>query len=982
MKRKTYLIVGVIFTFTQYSNLYAATQLILDDGPGKWLDRGDAIITGKDGKTEITINGGISWRYPSNDQSTAIFDGVQKLNFNILSSTPNATMSAFYGGTANLLATNTDVNINTVYNNSDILGRGSVYGVIAGSTVDAGISVDDDRFTSKHFATTEVNNLTVSQTINTTGLIGTTLNSAIRSIQGAYRDSGTGPAGLVRVNGDLSILLDGGRQEAIYVSGKGVSDDSKISTVILNGDSSFILKNGKGIDNSAIKIGKSRSIGTGEGYLESHGKMDIDMTNTPGAAIKLAVSGSTLKADFDNSSTRIKTNGNAINVGQQDWGTQHSASGISALFKNAVFVTSSLKDSLLKVYKNQGNVIFNFTGDKTDLDMQEDQAWVIDIDANDAADELYHNNVSLNLSDNAKMSGLTSIQEDSRLTINLDNNSVWLLKKNNAGTTSTFSYLTLNNGSILNANSDNFTLVGNVKNQSDSVIQIYNPEEKGFHSLTITGNYFGSDDSSVIFGTALGDDSSLTDKLIITGNATGTTKVVVNNVGGVGAETLEGIELIEVGAPNAADTFVQSSRIVAGAWDYYLQQGTKTGQNMNNWYLTSVTTPDDKTNNQKPDEVKPPEPEEPMPPEPEEPMPPKSEEPMPPTPEKPEPSKPEKPEPPVKPEEGEQHYRPEAASYASNIQAANNMFNLRLYDRLGETQYTDALTGEQKVTSMWMRHVGGHNRSSAMSDNQVKTQTNYYVVQIGGDVAQWTSTGKDRWHLGLMAGYAQQNSYSKSMANGYHSRGEVEGYSTGVYGTWFSNDEERTGPYMDAWLQYSWFRNSITGQDLPSEHYKSKGLSSSVESGYRFRVGERKTSTGVHETFWLQPEAQIIWSDVKADRHTEKNGTSVESLGDGNLQTRVGLRASMMSHSVLDNDKNRQFEPFMEINWLHNSRNYGVRMNNTYDYLSGTRNTGEVKVGVDGKVSNHLNVWGNVAVQSGKDGYSDTKGMVGLKYMF
>ncbi len=84
-------------------------------------------------------------------------------------------------------------------------------------------------------------------------------------------------------------------------------------------------------------------------------------------------------------------------------------------------------------------------------------------------------------------------------------------------------------------------------------------------------------------------------------------------------------------------------------------------------------------------------------------------------PENPEPPKPEEPKP-QKPEE-EHNFRPEVGSYVSNIQAANSMFNLRLYDRLGETQYTDALTGEQKVTSMWMRHVGGHNRSSAMSDN-------------------------------------------------------------------------------------------------------------------------------------------------------------------------------------------------------------------------------------------------------------------------
>lgn len=43
-----------------------------------------------------------------------------------------------------------------------------------------------------------------------------------------------------------------------------------------------------------------------------------------------------------------------------------------------------------------------------------------------------------------------------------------------------------------------------------------------------------------------------------------------------------------------------------------------------------------------------------------------------------------------------------------NLAAANTMFNTRLHDRLGETHYVDALTGEKAVTSLWLRNVGGH----------------------------------------------------------------------------------------------------------------------------------------------------------------------------------------------------------------------------------------------------------------------------------
>ncbi|WP_100245213.1 autotransporter outer membrane beta-barrel domain-containing protein [Escherichia coli] len=46
----------------------------------------------------------------------------------------------------------------------------------------------------------------------------------------------------------------------------------------------------------------------------------------------------------------------------------------------------------------------------------------------------------------------------------------------------------------------------------------------------------------------------------------------------------------------------------------------------------------------------------------------------------------------------------------------------------------------------------------------------------------------------------------------------------------------------------------------------------------------------------------------------------------------------------------------------------------------GARNLGEVRTGVEAKVNNNLSLWGNVGVQLGDKGYSDTQGMLGVKY--
>nr|WP_252861169.1 autotransporter outer membrane beta-barrel domain-containing protein [Shigella sonnei] len=53
----------------------------------------------------------------------------------------------------------------------------------------------------------------------------------------------------------------------------------------------------------------------------------------------------------------------------------------------------------------------------------------------------------------------------------------------------------------------------------------------------------------------------------------------------------------------------------------------------------------------------------------------------------------------------------------------------RLHDRLGEPQYTDSLHSQGSASSMWMRHVGGHERFRT-GDGQLNTQANRFVLQL------------------------------------------------------------------------------------------------------------------------------------------------------------------------------------------------------------------------------------------------------------
>ncbi|WP_074154321.1 autotransporter outer membrane beta-barrel domain-containing protein [Escherichia coli] len=477
------------------------------------------------------------------------------------------------------------------------------------------------------------------------------------------------------------------------------------------------------------------------------------------------------------------------------------------------------------------------------------------------------------------------------------------------------------------------TVGGNLEN--GGTVQMNSEGGKPGNVLTVNGNYTGNN-GLMTFNATLGGDNSPTDKMNVKGDTQGNTRVRVDNIGGVGAQTVNGIELIEVGGNSAGNFALTTGTVEAGAYVYTLAKGK--GNDEKNWYLTSKwdgVTPADT-----PDPIN---------------------------------------NPPVVDPEGPSVYRPEAGSYISNIAAANSLFSHRLHDRLGEPQYTDSLHSQGSASSMWMRHVGGHERFRT-GDGQLNTQANRYVLQLGGDLAQWSSNAQDRWHLGVMAGYANQHSNTQSNRVGYKSDGRISGYSAGLYATWYQNDANKTGAYVDSWALYNWFDNSVSSDNRSADDYDSRGVTASVEGGYTFEAGTFSGSEGTLNTWYVQPQVQITWMGVKDSDHTRKDGTRIETEGDGNVQTRLGVKTYLNSHHKRDNGKQREFQPYIEANWINNSKVYAVKMNGQTVSRDGARNLAEVRTGVEAKVNNNLSLWGNVGVQLGDKGYSDTQGMLGVKY--
>lgn len=446
-------------------------------------------------------------------------------------------------------------------------------------------------------------------------------------------------------------------------------------------------------------------------------------------------------------------------------------------------------------------------------------------------------------------------------------------------------------------------------------------------TLTVNGDYTASN-ATLNMSASLSGENSASDLLTVTGAATGATTINVTAFPSTGEPKADGVELVSVTGDSSNATFTMPRTLKSGAYIYSLR---KAGSG---WYLmNTVETPETVSGTVIPGTS----------------------------------------------DLSAHVIRPEIASYANNLYAANTMFAMKLSDRLGETAYSDAIKAAgKKAGSFWIRTAGGHTRN-VMADGENTTRGNWGLVQLGGDLISWPTSGTHRMHVGLMAGYAHESNKTGSDTADYSSKGKVSGFSGGLYATWMNSNATGDGPYVDAWLQYQRFKNTTSvGNYAEEESYHSKGFTGSLEAGYTFALKDWQNGA-VSNATRLRLEGQVIRMGVRADNVIDSTGTLVQGTGAGNVRTRLG---ATLFHQFTNTAKGTAVKPYLTLNWVHDTKSFGTAMDGVHDTIDGGRNFGEVKLGVEGRITKNLNLWAYTGYQGGDHGYRNVETLVGVKALF
>lgn len=482
------------------------------------------------------------------------------------------------------------------------------------------------------------------------------------------------------------------------------------------------------------------------------------------------------------------------------------------------------------------------------------------------------------------------------------------------------------------------TINGNVTNSGTLLLSA--ADNSVGNNFTINGDYTGSADSQIVMNSQLGEDSSPTDHLSITGSSYGQSGVSIANIGGLGAQTVNGMEIVSVGGSSEAQLTL-SKPVVAGAYEYDLYKHSN-----GNWYLESKATPSDDPSDDTDDGDS-------------------------------------------GTDDGSgtdsgsstdngsgtdsgsdtdnggqsapEVMAPEVGAYLGNYLAAQGMFLHKRDDR-------DQLTFRNEDNlNTWMYVKGRYHENDAGGD-KVSYDTTTTVLQVGSD---FMSKPMDKGILraGGMFGAGQAKTDSDAKHNVRDAQGKVDGFNVGLYATWQEDPKLRLGSYIDTWASYSWYNNTVTS-NRNNEKYDSKGFAASVEVGHAWVIPSENA-----RTWKIEPQAQMVYSYLDQENHTDPDGVRVTTVDNNSLFGRLGVKSSYFEQQDV-----KAWQPYVAVNWLKGAGQNDLAFNGEKVSNDTPDDRGQLELGVTGNVNETTTISLRASGEWGENSYAAYGGHILLNH--
>ncbi|RAU36243.1 autotransporter outer membrane beta-barrel domain-containing protein [Enterobacter sp. RIT418] len=901
------------------------------------VDTTPAVAVTGSNVTEATNQGNLSGKEDALNVNT----GAQRVTVNNVA---GASISSTTGNAVNVVSMLGD------FNNS-----GSVTGAEKGILV------------SNRSSAININN---SKTGSIKGQTG--ISSAVGiGVNNAGTITATNGDGIFLTNGNTKITNAGeikASANGINVTDSARADITNVgkidgdATAIFFGsdkDNTLMLKTGSILNGDVITtVSKSNTLelnGTGSEDSNFIGLNDGDGF----ASVTMAGENWVMTGDIDviGSGDSIK-----VNTGSLTLGGDVTNSGNTLVAKNATLQlgTGKGKATLTGGLTNNGTVIFNqgenftfATGITGTGSVEKVDANILTLTGNNSysGDTVLHGGTTL------VAEGATLGVKGSNATLTVENGATFASAgevNNNAmilsgGTLAAWNAIAGNNASSA-ATAD--VLNGNMTNNGTLLLSGQNNAVG--NNYTIKGDYTGAAGSTIVMNSVVADDSSATDHLTITGSSFGQSGISINNIGGQGAQTVNGMEVVSVGGSSDAKMTL-AKPVVAGKWEYSLNKHTD-----GNWYLESTanasedpaddtTDPDNTSGNtdggnggdtgngdnsggnnnggntdngngtggNTPSNNG--------------------------------------------TNTGPEVLAPETGAYLGNYLAAQSMF---LHKRDDRDQITFRNVDDLNT---WM-YVKGRYHENNVDGDKGSYDTTTMTLQVGSDFMS-KAMENGVLHAGGMFGAGQAKTHSDAKHNVRDAQGKVDGFNVGLYATWQEDQNLRLGNYVDTWAAYSWFNNKVTS-DRNDESYHSQGFAASVEVGHAWVVASEK------ERAWkIEPQAQVIYSYLDQENHTDRDGVRITTLDNDGVLGRLGVKSSYFLQKDV-----KAWQPYVAVNWLKGAGQNDLAFNGETTSNDTPDDRGQLELGVTGNLNDTTTISLRASGEWGENSYAAYGGHVLLNH--